>query len=677
MRAHFVAGGESECCDTLRFRDDGTAALNCRHGSQAILWLPLLAGVVCVTLVVLVSRGGCKSRRGKYANVRSNSPDEVVGTSTAVAQASEAAGGISADGAVKAERADEELAKTLLEHMSGPRHQARAALVKQLVLCCGFQEDSGRNQAEHFESLLLSYLSTNDGDYAAAVNALYRDLLGSYERWLLHMSGQLVGQSFTFGAMHYEWERPDTSQQEKSIALWLLVWGEAGNLRFMPELLNFIFALAHAHCSKTLSASVSPSSVAVRPYLETLVRPIYACVLGETCSGLAPNGRPKPRPANEMSVHPRNYDDWNQLFWSPQALSQMRTSTGALIMAASPEARWELLLDCDWRAFLSTGCPKFFKEERWWLSMLAANRRLYLLHAVAFGLVAFNPYSRPGAWKAYFNGWGTSFLLTFFLLAAPLSSALGACFEYWSTQEERMRLLHSKLLVATLAEASPLIAAATGIVCLQLTHTPEEVTHEDLTSPSLVLLLSCGLILIAGGGRWFYREMKPQRGAMGGHEHVVFDSNLQWEARVSSLAWRSWFVDGDADADAVLKGGQPRRSRSWLPRPRPEVVSVVKMYGFWALVWGAKLTLAWLVLIPMLFDGHALIDDAYKQSATTASSQSERAAWDWEPSQMLKLWLLVMIWVLAAAAFVADTLYWYSIILGVVGGFRGLAIHGY
>ena len=43
---------------------------------------------------------------------------------------------------------------------------------------------------------------------------------------------------------------------------------------------------------------------------------------------------------------------------------------------------------------------------------------------------------------------------------------------------------------------------------------------------------------------------------------------------------------------------------------------------------------------------------------------------------MLKLYLIVMLWVLVAAAFIADTLYWYSIVVGVVGGVRSLAIHG-
>ena len=42
------------------------------------------------------------------------------------------------------------------------------------------------------------------------------------------------------GVVGHEWQRPDTRQQEQDIALYLLIWGEAANLRLLPECLCFL-----------------------------------------------------------------------------------------------------------------------------------------------------------------------------------------------------------------------------------------------------------------------------------------------------------------------------------------------------------------------------------------------------------------------------------------------------
>ena len=47
--------------------------------------------------------------------------------------------------------------------------------------------------------------------------------------------------------------------------------------------------------------------------------------------------------------------------------------------------RWPLLLQADWTRFFAT-VPKTHRELRWWGCLLAANRRVFLLHAVLLGL---------------------------------------------------------------------------------------------------------------------------------------------------------------------------------------------------------------------------------------------------------------------------------------------------
>ena len=54
-------------------------------------------------------------------------------------------------------------------------------------------------------------------------------------------------------------------------------------------------------------------------------------------------------------------------------------------MSAAPPSRWPLLLRADWPRFFRR-CPKTHRERRWWGCLLAANRRIFLVHALGFGL---------------------------------------------------------------------------------------------------------------------------------------------------------------------------------------------------------------------------------------------------------------------------------------------------
>ena len=43
---------------------------------------------------------------------------------------------------------------------------------------------------------------------------------------------------------------PDQEEQLGDIIVFLLLWGEAANLRFMPEMLCFLFELARAYAAE-------------------------------------------------------------------------------------------------------------------------------------------------------------------------------------------------------------------------------------------------------------------------------------------------------------------------------------------------------------------------------------------------------------------------------------------
>ena len=235
------------------------------------------------------------------------------------------------------------------------------------------------NQAEHLLSLVLSYTAQNGGDFGAAVDALHCKILGPAERWrenvdpewkpqgggvgeilrglkylerlptrmdwtLRRARGSAVGLQrsayaglVTSGGRMATWVQLNTQQQLEEVALLLLLWGEAANLRFMPGMLYFIFECARAwepapaaaadgapplpwqawaagdagaelrEMRATVAAAREAGEAGVtlprgmRPapftFLERLVRPVYRCVKGE---------------ANVHPQAPRNYDDWNE-----------------------------------------------------------------------------------------------------------------------------------------------------------------------------------------------------------------------------------------------------------------------------------------------------------------------------------------------------------------------------
>ena len=220
----------------------------------------------------------------------------------------------------------------------------------------GFQADSVENQLEHLESLLLSHLSLAQGNLAQAVNSLHRSLLQPFQRWREHTNGisGASGNQSDHGLLPFRaanrrklrhmvdvtapaWVRQTTSQELEEahtaasnqehlvpssprgatapclhqhdrrpfpprrrlsqVALYLLVWGEGANLRFMPELLFLLFELARAF----VAGGEPAEPAATDAFLREVVKPVYDGVFRETFAGLDEKTfRPRPLPAAKM-----------------------------------------------------------------------------------------------------------------------------------------------------------------------------------------------------------------------------------------------------------------------------------------------------------------------------------------------------------------------------------------
>uniref|UniRef100_A0A0E0L8M2 1,3-beta-glucan synthase n=1 Tax=Oryza punctata TaxID=4537 RepID=A0A0E0L8M2_ORYPU len=166
----------------------------------------------------------------------------------------------------------------------------------------GFQRDSVRNQREHL-ILLLANLDDR------AVDEVMAKLFSNYRKWCNFLSPQ--------GA------QPQEIQQRNILflGLYLLIWGEAANIRFMPECLCYIFHNMAYELNGLLAGNVSiVTGENIRPsyggdeeaFLKKVVTPIYRVIKKE--SGKSKHGK---TPHSAWC----NYDDLNEYFWTSDCFS--------------------------------------------------------------------------------------------------------------------------------------------------------------------------------------------------------------------------------------------------------------------------------------------------------------------------------------------------------------------
>eukprot|EP00927_Polykrikos_kofoidii_P034211 TRINITY_DN29045_c0_g2_i2.p1 TRINITY_DN29045_c0_g2~~TRINITY_DN29045_c0_g2_i2.p1 ORF type:complete len:1616 (-),score=185.82 TRINITY_DN29045_c0_g2_i2:54-4793(-) len=203
------------------------------------------------------------------------------------------------------------------------------------------------------------------------------------------------------------------SAQLAEVTVYLLVWGEAGNLRFMPELLYFIteviLAAEPSGCAPygdvACSDTLQPTEMEVGSrgghrsslFLAHVVRPIYNVVFDEYWEHVSVNAQG--REARKMhegfdAFLPRdvaNYDDWNELFCDPERLVDclvLRTTCEQLF-ARRHGVRFEALVDVDWRTALDGTKTKTHREIHSLWGVFAAVHRVVFLHAILFFLTLF------------------------------------------------------------------------------------------------------------------------------------------------------------------------------------------------------------------------------------------------------------------------------------------------
>ncbi|KAM6549791.1 hypothetical protein CsatB_021467 [Cannabis sativa] len=281
----------------------------------------------------------------------------------------------------------------------------------------GFQKGNVANQREHLILLLANIdvrrrSSERHTELAAAtVQNLLDKFFKNYRSWCkyLHCKSNLRFPQVT-----------DKQQLELIyIALYLLIWGEASNIRFMPECLCYIFhnmanevyGILYSNASDVIGDTYQNEACHEEHFLTHVITPIFDVLQKEA-----------KRNNNGKASHSnwRNYDDLNEYFWSKKCFS----------------LGWPMNLESDFfrhsdgqpsnkrvnQAVSGAKKPKTnFVEVRTFLHLYRNFDRMWVFFILAFQAMLIVAWSPSGSIVAFFDADVFRSVLSIFITSAFLN----------------------------------------------------------------------------------------------------------------------------------------------------------------------------------------------------------------------------------------------------------------
>ncbi|KAJ2301933.1 1,3-beta-D-glucan synthase, partial [Coemansia sp. RSA 2702] len=277
-------------------------------------------------------------------------------------------------------------------------------IFRDLTAKLGFQQDNMRNMYDAMMTMLDSRASRMSPTMALLM--LHADYIGgdhaNYRRWyfsaqLDHDTPALREQidpkqqqelleeeaadpkNDTPTAFVEKWraQMNSMSQYERArqVALWMLLWGEAGNLRYTAELLCFMFKVAEDYI-KSPAAQQRVEPAPEGEYLCNIVCPLYNFLRDESYEVV--NGKYLKRERDHAKTI--GYDDMNELFWTPEGLRRIKFDDKSLLMDVPPTERWERLKDVSWKKSFA----KTYKERRTMWHFMTNFSRVWVMHITVY-----------------------------------------------------------------------------------------------------------------------------------------------------------------------------------------------------------------------------------------------------------------------------------------------------
>lgn len=322
-----------------------------------------------------------------------------------------------------------------------------ASIFDRLQRVFGFQTDSVRNILDYFMKMLDSRaarmgpvhaLKTVHADYIGGVNANFKKWYFAAEMDLddgLNGSQEAISprdrSSVLFlQASEDQWFkrmlRLSPTDYITQTALYLLCWGEANNVRFMPECLCFIVKCCNDYYySLTTASDLSEEG----SFLDDVITPLYSTLKKQCYTEV--DGKLQRVDKDHASVI--GYDDVNQTFWLRASLQRIILDDKTPIMNLDRRERYLRLKRVDWGKVVR----KTYKEKRTWMHVIVDFSRVIIIHLAMFWYyTSYHSYPlyTPRYDIALDNQPIALLRLTVMALAGALSTAINLCsvfLEFW------------------------------------------------------------------------------------------------------------------------------------------------------------------------------------------------------------------------------------------------------
>ncbi|KAK1642299.1 hypothetical protein QYE76_060104 [Lolium multiflorum] len=278
----------------------------------------------------------------------------------------------------------------------------------------GFQKSNVENQKEHL-ILLLANIEMSEGSdfhqvekydctiHMNVVNHLMSKIFQNYISWCRYLKLE----------SNIKIPIAATTQQPELlyIGLYLLIWGEASNVRFMPEYLCYIFHhmakdLYHLVLNGRESCFDPPiqNGGSDDAFLKLVIQPIYDIIQKEAATS---------RYGTVSHSKWRNYDDLNEYFWSKNCFEQFGwpadfRSINKTETHANPIGRQSM-------------CKTNFVEVRTFLHLFRSFDRMWAFLTLSFQAMVIIAWNPSGSLSAIFKPDVFRNVLTIFITAAFLN----------------------------------------------------------------------------------------------------------------------------------------------------------------------------------------------------------------------------------------------------------------
>ncbi|XWS53985.1 hypothetical protein CRYUN_Cryun10bG0048600 [Craigia yunnanensis] len=500
-------------------------------------------------------------------------------------------------------------------------------LLDWLGLFFGFQRDNIKNQREHLVLHLanaqkrISSPPANSGTYQTIVLRNFRrKLLKNYTNWCSY-----IGKESNVWISNSSSSDSDARRELLYIGLYLLIWGESANLRFMPECICYIFHHMAMELNKILEdyidentgLPVTPSISGENAFLKCVVKPIYETIKGEvkrSKDGAAPYGTW------------RNYDDFNEYFWSKKCFQNLK---------------WPIDFDSDFFSARKSKRKTGFVEQRTFWNVYRSFDRLWVmlilfLHVAV--ILAWEEKKYP--WQALSNKDVKVRVLTLFITWSGMRffhALLETAMECSRVSRETLRFI-LRMVLKVLVAAAWTYAFLTCYrrIWVQRNHDrhwSDEANKRVIFFLRLAFLY--GLPEVLELALFFLPCIRR------------FIEQRNW--KIFYLV--SWWFNGNCFIGQGLREG---------------LVDCIKYILFWVVVLITKFAFSYFLQIkPMISTTKELLD-----------LKNEEYEWDWlEFFSVSNKFVIGLLWLPVVLIYLVDTQIWFSIYSPFVGAVLGMFQH--